>query len=150
MTLKQGCAQSPIYEGIDECNKDSACIFPNPCDVALCPMNTDCVVIFDPTEECISNDIGECPTIAQCQPFVDPCDAISCPFGFTCIATDSSDTAKCLPLNPCLTADCPDGFFCDLVFSLEQCKPFGSSGTRMQSLQLIQIRRATFFCSFAH
>lgn len=112
-------------------------------------MNTDCVVIFDPTEECISNDIGECPTIAQCQPFVDPCDTVDCPFGFTCIANDSSDTAKCLPLNPCLTADCPDGFFCDLVFSLEQCKPFGSSGTRMQSLQLIQTGRTTF-CSFAH
>ena len=57
------------------------------------------------------------------------CDALTCPFGFTCIATDAAAPAECLPLNPCLLANCGTGFTCDLRFDEDQCLPPGTEGT---------------------
>ena len=65
--ILQGCAQSPIYEGIEECQKKAVCVLPDPCSVTSCPAGTVCVEVFDPSEECLGNSLDVCPTIAECQ-----------------------------------------------------------------------------------
>lgn len=64
--ISQGCFQSPVYEGIDECKTKAECVLSDPCTVTECPIGFECIRFLSTDEECLSDVLDECPTVATC------------------------------------------------------------------------------------
>ena len=128
LALEQGCAQSPIYEGIEECQQKSECVVTDPCAFVACPASFLCTVDFDPNEECLSNALSECPSVATCTPPPNPCAGVECVNGFRCSAESFDGSATCEPVNPCDYTSCGEGLVCDQIFVEERCSFFTSTG----------------------